>query len=159
MEEIQDLSKQIGFNNLTYHYNGKGASKNVIGSKDPLGFYKNIKEGYITLRKVTEKQKEFKLEINKLVKRGKKSEEQISVINNIKTLYESREKVIKLFDDYSRLVSEAKHKAKYWKVIKISTPKQILQRLPIAYTQVAGNASENLLNEIIQSIYFLYRNY
>ena len=39
---------------------------------------------------------------------------------------------------------------------KILTPKQILQRLPIALVQVkAGNASENLLNEIRQIIYFL----
>ena len=41
---------------------------------------------------------------------------------------------------------------------KISTPKQMLQRLPIGPAQVkAGNTSENLLNEIRQIIYFLYR--
>ena len=35
---------------------------------------------------------------------------------------------------------------------------QILQRLPIALAQVkAGNTSENLLNEICQIIYSLYR--
>ena len=34
----------------------------------------------------------------------------------------------------------------------------MLQRLPIALPQVrAGNISENLLNEIRQFIYFLYR--
>ena len=34
----------------------------------------------------------------------------------------------------------------------------MLQRLPIALAQVkAGNTSENLLNEIRQIIYFLYR--
>ena len=41
--------------------------------------------------------------------------------------------------------------------LKILTPKQILQRLPISLAQVkAGNASENLLNEIRQIIYSLY---
>ena len=41
--------------------------------------------------------------------------------------------------------------------LKILTPKQILQRLPIALAQVqAGNTSENLLNEIRQIIYSLY---
>ena len=41
--------------------------------------------------------------------------------------------------------------------IKILTPKQILLRLPIALAQVkAGNASENLLNEIRKIIYSLY---
>ena len=44
------------------------------------------------------------------------------------------------------------------KTIKILTPKQMLQRLPIALAQVkAGNTSENLLNEIRQIIYSLYR--
>ena len=39
-----------------------------------------------------------------------KSETQKCVIKNMKTLYESREKVIKLFDDYSTILSEAKSK-------------------------------------------------
>ena len=40
--------------------------------------------------------------------------------------------------------------------IKILTPKQLFQRLPIALTQVkAGNTSENLLNEIRQIMYSL----
>ena len=44
------------------------------------------------------------------------------------------------------------------KGIKILTPKQMLQRLPITLAQVkAANTSENLLNEIKQIIYSLYR--
>ena len=40
--------------------------------------------------------------------------------------------------------------------LKIFTPEQMLQRLPIALAQVkAGNTSENLLNEIRQIIYYL----
>ena len=43
------------------------------------------------------------------------------------------------------------------KGLKILTPKQILQRLPIALVQVkARNNSESLLNEIRQIVYFLY---
>ena len=38
------------------------------------------------------------------------------------------------------------------------TPKQMLQRLPIALALVkAGNTSENLLNKIRQIMYYLYR--
>ena len=75
-------------------------------------------------------------------------------MKNIKTLYGSREKVIKLFDDYSRILSEAKYKTKYGQSLKILTPKQMLQRLPIALAQVkADNTSQNLLNEIRQIIY------
>ena len=63
-----------------------------------------------------------------------------------------------MFDDYSRIVSEAKYKTKYGEGLKILTPKQMRQRLPIALAQVkAGNTSENLLNEIRQIIYSLYR--
>ena len=43
--------------------------------------------------------------------------------------------------------------------LKISTPKQKLQRLPIALAQVkAGNNSEILLNEIRQIVYSLYQS-
>ena len=44
------------------------------------------------------------------------------------------------------------------KAIKILTRKEMIQRLPVALAQVkAGNTSENLLNEIRQIIYSLYR--
>ena len=63
-----------------------------------------------------------------------------------------------MFDNYSRIVSEAKDKTKYQEGLIILTPKQMLQRLPIAFAQVkAGNTYENLLNEIRQIIYYLYR--
>ena len=53
-------------------------------------------------------------------------------------VYESRENVMKLFDDYSRIVSKykTKYKTKYGEGLKIPTPEQMLQRLPIALAQV-----------------------
>ena len=73
-------------------------------------------------------------------------------------LYESREAVLKLFEDYSLIVSEAKYRTKYGEGHKILTPKLMLQRLPIAMAQVkASNKSENLLNKIRLVIYSLYR--
>ena len=43
--------------------------------------------------------------------------------------------------------------------LKALTPKQMLQRLPIALAQVkAGNNSQNLLNEIRQIVYSLYQS-
>ena len=59
---------------------------------------------------------------------------------------------------------DAKHEEKHeekneGKGLRILTPKQMLQRLPIALTQVkAGNNSENLLNEIRQIVYSLYQS-
>ena len=47
------------------------------------------------------------------------------------------------------MIFQAKFKVTLEKGSKILTPKQMLQRLPIPYSQVkAGNASENVLNEI-----------
>ena len=73
-------------------------------------------------------------------------------------LCKSREAVIKLFNDYSLIISEAKYKSIHGEGLKILTPKQILQRLPIALAQVKTRiTSENLINEIRQIICSLYR--
>ena len=55
--------------------------------------------------------------------------------------------VIKFFDHYSLMVSEVKLKTTKGTGVKILTPKQMLQRFPIALTQVkSSNNLENLLN-------------
>ena len=74
-------------------------------------------------------------------------------------LYKAKEEIIKLFDDYTTIVSKAKHEATYGKGLKILTPKQMLQKLPIVLEQVkASNTSENSLNEIIQIIYSFHQS-
>ena len=66
-------------------------------------------------------------------------------------LYELQEAVIKLFNDYSSMASEAKCKTKHGEGLKILTPKQMFQRFPIALAQVrAGDTSENSLKEVRQ---------
>ena len=77
--------------------------------------------------------------------------------------YKARNEAIKFYDDYSLMMSEAKSKARKNETkgtgLNILTPKQMLQRLPIALAQVkAGNNSENLLNEIRKIIYLLYQS-
>ena len=61
------------------------------------------------------------------------------------------------------MVLDAGYKAKQDKAeetgLKILTPKQMLQRFPIALAQVKqGNNSKSLLNEIRQIIYSLYQS-
>ena len=41
-----------------------------------------------------------------------------------------------LFRDYSLLLSEVKYKAKHGEELKILTPKQMFERVPIALAQV-----------------------
>ena len=85
------------------------------------------------------------------------------MIDNITRFYSSREETINFFRDYGKMVLHAAYKSNQnetkGKGLKILTPKQMLQRLPIALAQVkAGNNSESLLNEVRQFVYFLYQS-
>ena len=85
------------------------------------------------------------------------------MIKNVKNLYISRQKIIDLLNDNSRIRSEAIYQSKQDETkgtgIEILTPKQMLQRIPIALAQVkASSNSESLLNEIMQIVYYLYQS-
>ena len=93
----------------------------------------------------------------------KKTTEQKEVINNLEKFYNSREEVINFFRDYIEMLSDVNYDARQNKTegtgLKILTPKQMLQRLPIVLAQVkASNNSESLLNEIRQIVYSLYQS-
>ena len=85
------------------------------------------------------------------------------MINNLEKFYNSREEVINIFRDYIEMLSNANYDAKQNETsgtgLKVLTPKQVLQRLPIALAQVkAGNNSESLLNEIRRIVYSFYQS-
>ena len=64
-----------------------------------------------------------------------------------------------MFNDYAKNMSKNIYELKQGTGLKILTPKQMLQRLPIALAQIkAGNNSESLLNEIRQIVYSLYKS-
>ena len=78
-------------------------------------------------------------------------------------MYISSKEVINFFGDYIEMLSDANYDSKHSKTkgtgLKILTPKQMLQRLPISLAQVkAGNNSESVLNEISQKVYSLYQS-
>ena len=66
-------------------------------------------------------------------------------------LYKARNEAIKFYDDYSLMMSEAKTISKQNNTtkgtgLKILTPEQMLQRLPITLAQVkAGNNSQKFI--------------
>ena len=110
------------------------------------------------LEKAEEKRKEFKSNINEIIVGSKKSKDQIRTLKILEHFTNHKKKLLShlmiIISLYLKL-----NKAKRREGLKILTPKQILQRLPVSLAQVkAGNASENLLNEIRQIIYSLYRN-
>ena len=101
----------------------------------------------------------FKFYLGEIKKGNNKheSKEQKNNLYNVEMLYKARNEAIKFYDDYTSMMSEVK--ATKGTGLKILTPKQMLQRLPIALAKVkAGNNSESLLNEIKQIIYFLYQS-
>ena len=65
-----------------------------------------------------------------------------------------------MFNDYARNMSRNIYVSKQEGTeLKILTPQQMLQRLPIGLAQIkAGNNSQSLLNEIRQIVYSLYQS-
>ena len=124
-------------------------------------FLKAYINGDITLEVAEKDQIKFKSDLGHIRQGNPKnrSEEQNNVINNVTNLYESREKVIQMFNNYAKDMSRNIYESKQGTGLKILTPKQMLLRLPIALAQIkAGNNSEGLLNEIRQIVYSLYQS-
>ena len=130
-------------------------------------FGREIYNGNIALKEVDEDQSSLLVKIIIFKKKTKpqnpkKKQENKDTLKNLYALFEGRERVLNAFDSkifpikiegtgFSDKVSDHSN-------LKILTPKQILQRLPIALALVkAGNTSENLLNKIRQIIYSQYR--
>ena len=65
-----------------------------------------------------------------------------------------------MFNDYARNMSKNIYDSKQEGTgLKTLTPKQMVQRLPIALAQTkADNNSQSLLNEIRQIVYSLYQS-
>ena len=78
------------------------------------------------------------------------------VVDSVTSLVQGREMVITAFKSGIVQVSKESQEGEG---LKILTPNQMLERLPIALAQVkVGNNSESLLNEIRQIVYSLYRS-
>ena len=150
LEKITDLDKKVDSDNLIYRYKGNTADAKFDKFENALNIINKIQNAEISLAAVKNNQEKFKSYLGE-IKGGnnkKRSKEQKTTLYNIEMLYRARGEGIKFYD-YSFMMSEAKAKAKATKGtgLKILTPKQMLQRLPMALAQVkASNNSESLLN-------------
>ena len=127
-----------------------------------MHIFKSIYNCDTPLEDIEKKQIELKRDLGR-IKQGDpryKSEEEKKIIDNIKNLYNSREEVVKMFNDYARNMPRNIHYSKQEGTgLKILTPKQMLQRFPISFEKIkAGNNSQSLLNLIRQIVYSLYRS-
>ena len=57
-------------------------------------------------------------------------------INHIKNLSNSREEVVRMFNDYAKSIAKNIYESKQGTALKILTPKQMLQRLSIALAHI-----------------------
>ena len=109
-----------------------------------MHIFKSINNGDIPLEDIEKEQIELKKDLGRINQGDPKD----------------KLKVVKMFNDYawnmSRNIYDSKQEGTG---LKILTPKQMLQRLPIALAEIkAGNNSQSLLNEIRQIVYSLYQS-
>ena len=136
---------------MIYKYKTKARSlkKDFSNYQNPIDLFINLRDGNANPRAVLKSQIYFKSDLGKM---------KINCKTKCSNFSWLKRKIKNFFRNYYILLSEAKYKAKHGKGLKILTPKQMLQRLPIALAQVkAGNTSESLLNEIRQILYSLYQ--
>ena len=143
-ELLNKLYESVDYNSLTFKYIGPTKDVSFYECMNSKELFDAIKSTTIKFSDAKNKQNEF---LNRLgdTKIGRKNMEQQEIINNLEKFYNSREQVINFFKDYTEMLLDAKYKAKKinnisGKELKILTPKQMLQRLPIALAQLkAGN--------------------
>ena len=68
-----------------------------------IELFRKIQSGEMKLEDTKELQNIFKSNLNEISRRRFKSKEQKSALENIKLIYESRQAVIKLFNNYSSI--------------------------------------------------------
>ena len=86
--------------------------------QNPIDLFKILKNGNKIPKEVIKNQINFKPDLGEIRKRNPKLRlvDQISVIQNVEKFFDLREKIIDFFRDHYFLLSEAKWKAKMWKV-------------------------------------------
>ena len=134
-ELMNKLYDSIDYNNLKFEYVGPTKDVSFYEYMDSKEFFNAIRDNKIGFSEAKNKQNYF---LNKLtnIKIGRKTLEQEKIINNLERFYVSRQEVINFFGDYTEMFSDANYRAKQNETkgtgLKILTPKQMLQGLPIA---------------------------
>ena len=160
LEEITDLDEKVNNDNLIYRYKGWTADAKFEKFNNALDIIDKIRNSKTSLTDVKSNRAKFKSNLTEVKKAYKnRAKEQKDTLYNTETLYKARNEAIEFYDNYSSMMSEAKLKATKRAILKLLTPKQMLQRLPMTLAHVkAGNISKNLSNEIRQIVYSLYQS-
>ena len=138
--EIQKISDEINYADLIYYFKCLSSPVNFTEYEDPEDIYEKIKNGDKTIQGAEEDQKKIKSKLGEISSGYHKSDYTLDTIKNVENLYNSRQSIIDLFNDSAKVRSKATYEAKQDQIkgagLKILTPKEMLQRLPIALAQV-----------------------
>ena len=164
IKRIEEIEKKVDKNRMVY----KGTNKtyDFRNYKTIRAFGNEIRNNIISLDTANLEQAKLLSHINDFMKTKPRDPEKrklrSDVLNSVTGLVKGREMVLTAFKSRIFQVSKESQEGKgvsEGERIKILTPNQMLKRLPIALAQVkAGSNSENLLNEIRQIVYSLYRS-
>ena len=145
LDKIEELDKKIDYDDLIFITKRRNRKTDFSRKKGPVDFLNEIRKGEITMEQAKDSQEDFNNYL-KTIRRGNKTKKQGATLANINRLFNGRNDAIKFIEDYGSVILEAKRKAAEKPTtgtrVKILTPKQLLQRLPIALAQVkASNKS------------------
>ena len=138
LDKIEELTKKIDDNNLIFTILSTGEEIDFSRKNYPLTLLIKIRNGKITIERAKELQEDLDNNVKKL-RKGSKTQEQKKTLANLNILFNGRGEAIKFYEDYSSMILEAKKKAAEEQGgtgLEILTPKQMIQRLPIALAQV-----------------------
>ena len=163
IKRIEEIEKKVDRNRMVY----KGTNKtyDFRNYKTIRAFGNEIRNNIISLDTANIEQANLLSYISDFMKTKPRDPEKkilrSDVLNSVTELVKGREMVLTAFKSGIFQVSKESQEGKganEGERIKILTPNQMLERLPIALAQVkAGNNSESLLNEIRQIVSSLYR--
>ena len=164
LDKIKEIEKNVDREKLVYETNEYTYSFKKFQTIKTFG--RDIYEGKIMLGKANEYQTDLLAQImyfrsNTKPKSQEKKQEKVIVLKKLYNFFEGRKKTLDAFESKIFLIKfkgasilDPDHSK-----LKVLTPKQMLQKLPIALAQVkAGNNSVSLLNEIRQIVYSLYQS-
>ena len=103
------MSKEISYGNLVYDFEGPTPSINFGKYGGPMYIYGHMQNGETTLKQVEKEQKKIKNNLIEITSGNPKhkSEKQSYTIKNVRTLVDSRQKIIDLLNDNAKIRSEA----------------------------------------------------
>ena len=159
---MSKLKDSVDYNNLKFEYVGPTKDVSFYEFMDSKEHFNKIANNQIRFSEVKNRQNEFsnKLSNIKIGKKKMPNKKKWSIfLINFTILNKNLLMFLKTILKCYLCGLQTKNDETKGTRLKILTPKQMLQRSPIALAQVkAGNNSGSLLNEIRQIVYSLYQS-